>query len=237
MAKILFGAFVTDMRRKIAGNVFTKNRYGAMVRQKVTPRNPKSEAQSTSRSLFSAVSAQWRNLTDVQRNAWSNFAATISAFDVFRVANVLTGQVAYVKLNTLLKSAGLPGISEPPTTAVLDTAFVIGSVGIEDNDVTVNVTAPDGTAVFGAPGYLYLVDATSQLSAGIMTRTHGFARISNFSTAENPINISAPYIAKYGELIPGRKIFLRVRALEIATGAVSVPIYTNFVIPEAGDGL
>jgi hypothetical protein len=232
MAKILFGAFVTDMRRKIAGNVFTKNRYGAMVRQKVTPRNPKTEPQSTSRSIFSAVSAQWRNLTDIQRNAWSAFAATISAFDVFRVANVLTGQVAYVKLNTLLKSAGLPGLSEPPTTAILDTPFVVSSIDFEPDGIPVTITTPDGQDVFTQPGYLYLVDATQQLSAGIMTRTHGFARITNSPTIQGNVNILSPYVAKFGELIPGRKIFLRIRALQIATGAVSIPIYTNFVVPE-----
>lgn len=240
MAKILFTAVVADMRRKVRGSVFTKNRYGAMIRTKVTPRNPKTEAQSTTRHIFSANSAGWRTLTDIQRKAWAAFAATISSFDVFRVARVLTGQVAYVKLNTLLHSAGLPGITDPPVDNVIDSPFVINPVEVDFTDegitgVFVGINSPQGSLTLQGGQYLILVDATQQLSAGIMTRTHGFTRIFNPVNANAPFDISAPYMAKYGAFIPGRKIFLRLRALHSATGAVSIPIFTSFIIPDGNN--
>ena len=43
MAKILTTAIVADIRNKLNGSVFSKNRYGAYVRTKVTPVNPQTD--------------------------------------------------------------------------------------------------------------------------------------------------------------------------------------------------
>ena len=53
MAKILMTAIVADIRNKLNGSVFSKNRYGAYVRTKVTPVNPQSTAQQNTRNNLS----------------------------------------------------------------------------------------------------------------------------------------------------------------------------------------
>ena len=45
MAKVLFSALISDMRNKLNGSVFAKNRGGSYLRTKVTPVNPQTVAQ------------------------------------------------------------------------------------------------------------------------------------------------------------------------------------------------
>lgn len=70
MAQIKFGAFVTDMRGKIGGSVFSKNKNGAYAKNKVTPSNPQSGAQMAVRNLLAGFAQQWRTLTETTRQGW-----------------------------------------------------------------------------------------------------------------------------------------------------------------------
>ena len=63
MAKIKLSAIVSEMRGKLNGSVFSKNRGGAYIRTKVTPVNPQSLAQGLVRATLTNLSQAWRGLT------------------------------------------------------------------------------------------------------------------------------------------------------------------------------
>lgn len=63
----------------LAGIVLTRNRYAAVVlRQKVTPVNPQSQAQTRIRAAFSSAVNQWRNMTQADRDGWEAYAQSLT---------------------------------------------------------------------------------------------------------------------------------------------------------------
>src|SRR5437867_2761155 len=115
MAKLLFTAVVADMRNKLNGTVFSKNRYGAYARTKVTPVNPQSTAQQNQRNTLSTNSAAWRGLTEAQRQSWIDGAINFPTTDIFGNSKILSGQALYVKFNNNLASIGVAPIDTAPT--------------------------------------------------------------------------------------------------------------------------
>src|SRR5688572_29912338 len=69
VAKISFGVIVTNARGKVGGGVFTKSRSGDVLRRRVVPSNPQTGPQTAVRSYLSDISAEWRQLTQAQRDA------------------------------------------------------------------------------------------------------------------------------------------------------------------------
>lgn len=75
MAKIL-GFTYGELRGKIGGTVFSRNKAGAYARAKVTPVNPQTVRQQTARYSFGNNSILYQNLTPSQKNCWATFAQT-----------------------------------------------------------------------------------------------------------------------------------------------------------------
>jgi tellurite resistance-related uncharacterized protein len=114
MAKIKFGALAQDARGSLAGSTFTKNRYGAVVRVKVSPVQPQTARQLQQRSAFTANSQAWRALLDADRAQWNVYAANHPIVDVFGDSQVLSGNAAYLKINATLTTLGETVVDVPP---------------------------------------------------------------------------------------------------------------------------
>lgn len=100
MAKVKFGAMVTDARGKLDGIVFTKGRGGAVIRKKVTNVNPNTRKQSLRRSITQLLSKHWSNkLTNAQRKAWSLAAINFPKNDIFGNTKVPTGFGYFMRIN------------------------------------------------------------------------------------------------------------------------------------------
>lgn len=116
MATIKFGGGITDARGSIAGNVFSRNRGGSYMRQRVTPTNPNTAKQAAVRASFGSLQSNWRNLTELQRESWRNNAVNFPGKN--RLGEVITyaGNVLYQKCNMVLLSAGFPLITTCPAS-------------------------------------------------------------------------------------------------------------------------
>jgi len=124
---VKFGGGVLDARGSIGGNTFSRNRYGAYARARVTPVNPQSLRQSAIRAIVSEVTTQWLGvLTAVQRAAWGVFASNVPAKNKLGEEIFLSGFNQFVKSNVALKNAGLAYIAAAPVVFTLpgeDTSF------------------------------------------------------------------------------------------------------------------
>lgn len=101
----------------VGGNVFTRNRFGQVLRTRVTPVNPSTLPQQEARARFSQFSQRWTNvLTELQREAWRNYGAAVSVINKIGLAIKLTGQNWYVAMNTFREQAGLAIVDDAPTT-------------------------------------------------------------------------------------------------------------------------
>jgi hypothetical protein len=117
--KVEFGGIVTGARGRFSGSVFSANAGGAYVkpfRQPVARRDPK---QEQARNVFGSWGLQWRNLTNVQRTAWNNWAAlpAQTRTDSLGQSYNPNGFNYFVQLNTNLLTRGLPPISNAPVLA------------------------------------------------------------------------------------------------------------------------
>ena len=227
MAKIKLSAIVSEMRGKLNGSVFAKNRGGAYVRTKVTPVNPSTAAQTAVRAALTSFSQAWRNLTQAQRDAWNGAVANFTGTDIFGDIKTPSGINLYNKLNLNLSNIGEAAISAPPTPGAVGYLSDL-VLTIDDSANTMSLAfTPNGMSA----GQKLVVEATPQLSAGIENANSKYAKIGVFDGDDaSPLDLQAIYTAKFGAPVAGKKIFVRVKAVEIASGVSGLATSTSAVV-------
>ena len=156
MAKVVFGNGVSSISGSIAGNTYSRNRFGPYIRTRALPVNPNTAAQQLARSRFSTVSAQWRQLTDGQRATWEvageelfnsnpqGFPAPLSgaqAFAAYNNINLLIGNSITTTAPAVDKSAEITAAD-----LVLDTG---GPALVELDSITGEQIADNVILVYG----------------------------------------------------------------------------------------
>ena len=221
MSKIKFGAFVTDMRGKSGGSVFSKNRSGAYVKNKVTPINQKTAAQQGVRETLGKLAGDWRTLSEDQRSSWKEGSANFPLTNVFGDQYFLAGNMLYNRLNANLKKVGASTLSICPAPA--EVAEVTAAVSVlSPGSVTLVLPATDADTAL-------VIRATAQLSAGINnfnSKLRDLAVVAP-STAAGPLSLNAAYEAKFGLVATGCRTGFAVYAVNVNTGQEGVPLYIS----------
>lgn len=145
MAKVKFGALMTDARGKLGGHVFSKNRSGSYLRTKVTPVNPQTAYQSAARALFATISSQWSGLTQAVRDAFNGAVQDWAQTDIFGDLKNPSGKNLFQRLNNQAQSAGLAPVVTLPSKLEMPDA-VITAVPIGVTAGTLAVTGADTSA-------------------------------------------------------------------------------------------
>lgn len=227
MAKVKFSALISEMRGKLNGSVFSKNRGGNYLRTKVTPANLQTAPQTTARARLAQFSQAWRSLSEVQRAAWSGAVDSFSSTNVFGDTVNPTGNTLFTKLNINSAIAGGSQMNVPPALVAVPSPSNVALTAT----ATGNVLNLDFDPSSVPAGLRMEIQATPQLSPGISNANSKFTTLvvvdDSFSSGDS---ISAEYVAKYGALAAGRKVFVRVRFIHIASGIVSQKIATNVIV-------
>lgn len=140
MAKIKLGALANDVRGSVAGQTFSRGRYGAYSRQKVSGVQPRTARQMDVRAIFAEVSQLWRTLTAAQQAAWNAWATNHPIVDVFGDAQILAGNAAFTKVNANRLTVGLVTTLVPPadpTSPTTPAPALSASADVSDAEVTV----------------------------------------------------------------------------------------------------
>jgi len=218
MAKVLFTAIVAEMRNKLNGNVFSKNRGGNYLRNKVTPVNPNTTYQADQRATLSAHSAGWRGLTQAQRDAWNDAAASFPYTDIFGNVKILSGQQLYVKLNTNLSNIGEANISDPPTPVAVPLVTPTAATAAAGGAKTVTIspaTVPTG--------YTLVVWASPSVSPGISFMKNKVRFLGEFTVTSGVATITTAYNARFGDVVAGQKVEFRTVLISNDSGQQGVP--------------
>jgi hypothetical protein len=187
------------------GNVTnSRGRSGQIQRRRSIPTNPNSAAQSAARSRLTTQAAAWRGLTDAQRAAWNAFAASFTVTNALGASINLTGMQCFVKVNCTNVLLGDAPVTTPPALP----AFAANTC--------TSVTAAAGTAALDVNGTTpvspckYMMFASPQRSAGV-SYENDFRYLASFTTAtSSKFSLLSAYTAKFGALIAGKKIFVKV---------------------------
>ncbi len=227
MAKLVFGPVVLDARGKVGGVVFSKSKAGAIGRKKVSPSQPRTTSQSTVRSDFTELSKAWSSvLTDTQRAGWISLAKNNPVHDVFGATIVLTGLQMYQRLNRALSTIGQARIDDPPVNLFAESA---GAVTVVADSVAPTLTilpSKFNTAISG-----WVISAAPLLSAGrasVGTKQsvvkHG---VTVLAAAQSFLT---EYVAKFGDLIPGLRLFASISYTNKTTGAQGLPSLASVIV-------
>lgn len=227
MAKILTTAIVADIRNKLNGSVFSKNRYGSYVRTKVTPVNPQTTAQQNVRNRLATNSQAWRGLTESQRQSWIDAAPSFPVTDIFGNTKILSGNALYVQLNNNLAALGLSAITTAPAPVAIP-AITSFSLDIANSALAVEA----GFAPTPVPAnFAMILEATPQVSPSINFVKNKFRVVTIVdAAATSPKSFGTEYSAMFGVPVIGKKVFARVRMVSKTTGQAGIPVQAQTIV-------
>lgn len=217
--KIKWGALVVDGRNKVGGQVASKNRAGAYLRNKVTPVNPSSDAQVAQRARLASFAQNWRSLTAAQRTAWNDAVSDYKKTDIFGDIQNPSGFNLYVKLNTNIDNVGETAITSPPSPVGVN---IFGSMSLAAAEGAGTIVATVTPETLDADESV-IFRATPALSAGKSFVKSEFRQIEVVSAiVGGSVDLETSYVAKFGAVGPaGSKIFVEAIHVNVNTGQVS----------------
>jgi len=198
MALLKFGGGITEMRGSIAGNVYSRNRYGAYARARTKPVNPNTSMQQTIRNTMSTLRSLWFNtLTAAQRVAWATYAANVNMTNKLGESILLSGYNHFCRSNAARLYNGVAHVAAGPTTFSLpdiDSALAVSGTADDQKIATVFTPTDPWALEVGAYMFLYMgipQDATINFFNGPWKRI-GYV-VGQDPADTSPIEIDSPY--------------------------------------------
>jgi len=233
MAKVVFGGGVAAMSGKAAGNVFSRNAGGSYVRNFKVPTNPNTAKQQAARDKLSGWSAAWRDLTDSQREQWNAWAQTHPILDRVGASIILTGHMAYVKLNINGELASAAEYVNPPAdpvmkTPVLEDGSLAAAAGAGTMVVNAGTDLAEDDIIFlwASPPVSPGVNNTQNLDRLIAVQTLGAA-----VTAGDPLpSLATAYTETFGALTGQAGKAINVTGFFFSNGQLSVGALARGII-------
>lgn len=140
-AKVLNPLLSVEARGRMSGLVYNTWHGISYVKAHSGPNQPNSAKQLYARALLTTVTALWRALTQVQRDAWGVYADNHLETDWTGSPLRLTGQNWFMRCNIQLKRMGETTITDPPAVAAPD-ALIGFAITLTGADLTQSFTSP-----------------------------------------------------------------------------------------------
>lgn len=220
MAKIKFGAGIADARGSIDSMTFSRSRYGAYIRKKVTPVNTATPAQAAARSLFGAASSGFRSLGAAAIDAWNLIAPEYQRSNIFGDNLPLSGATLFTKLKTQLTAVGYLVDPSPISPVTVPNVTIDGVTADKSADTLV----VEELAATGS-GQVIAVYATAPFSAGrtfVARNQYRLIDTKPVSQAAGDFDVSTGYQNYFGGAIGaapvGAKVGIMVKYVNLANG-------------------
>lgn len=232
MALLKLGALAQDVRGSLAGTVFSRNRGGAYVREKVSPIQPLSPFSAITREVFRAVSQRWACvLTPGQRYDWDGWAEDHPVVNVFGDSIILGGIAAFQLINARLRQVNAGWLDDPPTD------FTSEDLGICSITATVSGAVLTFSAAVGrvlVASEKLLVYVTAPLAPGRAVQAPDL-RLVNLATRSGydpATNIGASVQARFPNQVfaIAQRLAVRLIAIRLDQGATSAPVLLEATI-------
>jgi len=141
MAKVINPLLSVEARGRMGGLVYNTWHGISIVKAHSGPNQPNSAKQLEARARLVTIGAGWRDLTQVQRDAWGVYADAHPESDWTGNPLRLTGQNWYIRCNVQLARMAQAAIDVPPAVAAPD-AITGWATALTVADLTVEWTAP-----------------------------------------------------------------------------------------------
>lgn len=132
---IKLGDIVGQASGSLRSSTYSRNRFGAYIRNRTVPVNPQSARQTTVRTLMQILTSLWGGtLTPAQRAQWSTYGLNVPVLNRLGESINLTGLNHYIRSNVPRLIAGLDRVDDGP---------IVFSLPETDETVTFSYTADD----------------------------------------------------------------------------------------------
>lgn len=228
------GALVSEVRGKVGGVVFARNKGGMYIRNFAAPINRRTPLQAESRQFLTDAIAGWRDLTEPARLAWGDYGREVGTFNSLGEKVTISGMSAYVAGATLLLVAGgaVPSgapveFSLPPIPAIEDVE-VIGATpdpfSTGGNIDISEIDASGGGSINASGGFVVVTFSGPHPVTRISPAGLAFAR-SQWGAGSNPPTVAAAIsgptwetgpmtiLANPASVVPGMAWFVRARTV------------------------
>ena len=219
MARVKYaGTGATAISGKIGGTVFTLGgSQGPFMRNWAKPRNVRNALTQGVRGLFSGISSAWQGLTAAQIDAWNGAVPNFQRRNIFGDVRNLKGNTAFQRTNNVLTSIGVANVVNPP--AIVAPGFTITAALLAaaqtGQTMTVDLTEFGGATVLPTASYIKLYATTQSPKSRSYFGKSAYKYIAQYppTTATNPLDIAADYIAKFGALVAGSKVSIAMEVV------------------------
>lgn len=224
-----FGLIVTDGYGKLGGQVFTKNRFGNMIKTKVTPINHQTARQSFVRNNHRTVALAWSSLSESERREWIKESENYPIKDGFGDVHYLSGFGLFTKFNMVRLNLGESLLNIPPVLFSFPIWELIDIKVFSLNPSIWLFVTPSIPA-----GFKIVVSASKVLSAGQSYSYGKFKFISYLNDGQTfPVNILEDWQSIFSDsFIPGKCIFFKISLVNLSSGRVSQSAVKKVVIEE-----
>lgn len=128
MAKITYSGLVDEIKGSLGGSTIKGHKAGSILKQKTTPRRPRTQSQQRLRGYVNQLSGDWYSLPDTNKELWNKYASLLSGklsgFNAFIMLNtrlLKTGHASLVQIISPPSSPGTPPFVNGLTFAITDT--------------------------------------------------------------------------------------------------------------------
>lgn len=218
MAKVLYGAIVTELKGKINGQVFQGGNVGYVLRNKGYTPGISNNLRQFANSNLTAVTTAWRTLSDADRSAWNAIAGSWPFTNKFGTTYYGSGFQVFVAYNTALLTMEYPQVTTPGAPTI-----PTDPGAVDFNTATTSALAFDIPNTTVNPDVLQLF-ASRPVSAGTNGNNVAMRLIDQFDySIASPFSFFTKYTQLYGAYNVGSKIFIKLVARS------SVWSYPHFV--------
>jgi hypothetical protein len=113
MPQIKLAQGFSDIKGKSNGSVFSRNKQGVYFRNNPSGGGKKSDKWNKQKNRFGALSTAWKNLTEVEQQAWSDIAPLYPALNKFGDSYIPSGYQTFMRLNGTINALGYPLLRTP----------------------------------------------------------------------------------------------------------------------------
>ena len=216
MATITPSALISEIRGRVGSQIFSRNRGGTYSKSYFVPTNPNTTFQASHRAIISNATAEWKALSQEDRDAFIVLAAGHPQKNVLGQTIFWSGFNLFVHLWVNMVLSGGPGFIFPAEPIPLPTIEPVVSVSVASG-VSISLNASFGDTNIRAISY-----ASAPVSPTVNYFT--VSRVNYFSFRRtdlaDPWMATTVYTTRHGSLAgkAGMKIMFRFRVAHFIIG-------------------
>jgi hypothetical protein len=216
------------MSGSVGGVTYSRGRGGAIVRLRVSPIQPDTQAQVLQRGKMTTISKLWAaGTTEAQKEAWKNTAEEHPYSNVFGESKKLSGFGTYVQMNLDSLTAGESAVAEPPESLAVEGLTSLTIAGIDPVGGGIEI---EWTATGAMTDSRLIIRVANSVSPGVMF-TKNLFRVAHI-TASNPAAAYEFFLPpSLGALIPGRVLYVQVASFNVLSRRYGGGLQASMVIP------